>query len=115
MSTNTADRRAELLRKIRALIAQADDHSVTPEESDAFRTKADELMAKYAVEEFELLMADRTRQHSPEVREVDFKWYWNPDTDKDIRDNVWWLFHEVYRHARCVVINQLAGSRSIKV
>jgi Protein of unknown function (DUF2786) len=115
MSTNAADRRADLLRRIRALIAQAEDRAVTPEEADAFRTKADELMTKYAVEEFELLMADRSRTHSPEVREVSFMWYWSMEDDRDVRGDLWWMFQEVYSHARCVVLNTMVSSRAIKV
>jgi hypothetical protein len=47
----TQEELAKWMRKIVALLAKADDPATTPEESDSFRRKAEELMNRYRVEE----------------------------------------------------------------
>lgn len=41
---------ANMLRKVRALIAQADDPAATPQESEAYRAKAEALMFKHKID-----------------------------------------------------------------
>lgn len=102
-----SNRRDDLLRKIKALIAQASDPSVGMEESEAFRTKADELMAKYMVEEFELLKAGNI-QTAPESRQVNMGWWVrNILDDQEARNLSYSLFNEVYRHCRCFVSHKI--------
>lgn len=58
--TQTA-RREGMLRKVRALLAKADDTPFTAE-ADTFRQKADELMMIYAIQDFELSAEDKRRE-----------------------------------------------------
>lgn len=57
MTTDDTDR---MLGKIRALLIQAEDPAVTPEEAEAFTAKAAKLMAKYGVDRAMLAAADPT-------------------------------------------------------
>lgn len=109
MASSSTTERSDLLRKIRALIAKADDRAVTPEEADIFRAKADELMVKYAVEQFELMKAGAI-EHAPETRNVDMSFWFDYDSDPDARSNMWVLFSTVYRHCRCVVVHDKMSS-----
>jgi hypothetical protein len=61
-----------MLRKVRALLAQADDPAATPAEADAYRTKAEALMFKYKIDLATAPEAERKAAHSfkPEWREV---------------------------------------------
>lgn len=95
--------RENMLNKIKAMFAKANDRAVTPEEAEAFRAKADELMTKYSVEEFELIAADRNKQHSPVARDISVKWMYDIDDD-EVTTQVYLLVDSVYRHARCVII-----------
>lgn len=104
MTDMKEDRRAAILIRIRGLLAQAGDLKGTTEaERDAFRAKADELMTKYAVEEFEAMQAGRII-HKPESRRVNIDWYFHWDNDVDARTWTFSLFYAVYDHARCVVV-----------
>jgi len=53
-----------LLDRVRKLLAQAEDDSVTPAEAQAFTGKAAELMAKYGIDRA-LLAADRPETDQP--------------------------------------------------
>jgi hypothetical protein len=50
---DTEERRAKKLAQVRMLLAKADSTKF-PDEADTFRAKADELMAQYAIEAFEV-------------------------------------------------------------
>lgn len=102
-----SEARESLLRKVRALLAKANDRSVTPAEADAFRAKADELMARFAIEEFEL--ADK-RTTKPVVRRVDFSWWFDAEQDSDAKTATFHMFMRVYEHCRCAVVYKNAGS-----
>lgn len=125
MSTDyNTKRREDTLRKIRALMAKADDRAVTPEESEVFRAKADELITRYAVEEFELISAGR-QTTSPEFREVDISWWFDDSNQADVaargqddmRSLMYSLFSAVYDHARVLLVPALTdyGLRTMKV
>lgn len=100
-----------MLRKIRALMAKADDRAVTPEEAEIFRNKADELITRYSVEEFELISAGR-QTTSPELRKVDISWWVDGDNvrdtaargNDDYRGLMYSMFSAVYDHARTMTI-----------
>lgn len=49
-----------MLRKIRGLLAQAEDPACTPEEAEAFSAKAEELLVKYGIDQA-MLDAGKTR------------------------------------------------------
>lgn len=97
----TTDRRAKQLERVRALFAKAEG-TPYPEEAETFRAKADELMAAYALEQWQVDEANgaATARPKPEVRQVDFSW-WNRSTPQ--RETLWSLFNSVARHCRCTV------------
>ena len=64
-----------LLGRVRKLLAQAEDDSVTPAEAQAFTAKAAELMAKYGIDRA-LLAADRPETDLPDNRMVDIDNPW---------------------------------------
>jgi hypothetical protein len=64
-----------LLDRVRKLLAQAEDESVTPDEAQAFTAKAAELMAKYGIDRA-LLAADRPETDQPANRILDIDNPW---------------------------------------
>src|SRR5215471_6739334 len=64
-----------LLDRVRKLLAQAEDDSVTPAEAQAFTAKAAELMAKYGIDRA-LLAADRPETDQPANRILDIDNPW---------------------------------------
>lgn len=99
----TDNRKADILRKVRALMAQAEG-TTHPEEADAFRAKADELMTAYAIMEWELDKG--TPQESmPTSRRYDINWYYDSNMQESVRNNLWWMFQDCARFARCRAIH----------
>jgi hypothetical protein len=92
------DKKAKILEKIKALLAKADS-TTFPEEADAFRAKADELMTAYTIEAWQLDTGQETEARKPEVREMDFAWW----RDSNRSDELWSLFLRVAGHTRVVV------------
>jgi len=64
-----------LLDRVRKLLAQAEDDSVTPAEAQAFTAKAAQLMAKYGIDRA-LLAADRPETDQPANRILDIDNPW---------------------------------------
>jgi len=64
-----------LLDRVRKLLTQAEDDSVTPAEAQAFTAKAAELMAKYGIDRA-LLAADRPETDRPANRMLDIDNPW---------------------------------------
>lgn len=62
----------DMLGKVRALLAQADDPAATPAEADAYRTKAEALQFKYKIDLATAPEAERKAAHgfTPEWRKV---------------------------------------------
>lgn len=58
------------LSKVRGLLAKADDPATTPEESATYRAKAEELIAKYRIEQGEALAQD-PQSLAPEWQEIE--------------------------------------------
>lgn len=60
-----------MLRKVRGLLAQAEDQSCTPAEAEAFSRKAEELIARHAIDAA-LLQADGTEHKGkPTIRKYE--------------------------------------------
>jgi phage gp46-like protein len=99
----TDNRKADMLRKIRALMAKAEgtDH---PEEADAFRQKADELMTAYAIMEWELEQARPGESNQPERRFYDFSWWDDRTMAESVRTQLWYMLLSVSSFARCRAI-----------
>jgi hypothetical protein len=97
------DKKASILRKVRALMAKAEgtDH---PEEADAFRQKADELMTAYAILEWELEQGDNGQATMPERKYYDFDWWTDRNLQEVVRDNLWYMLNDVASFARCKAI-----------
>jgi len=112
-TTTTEQRREDTMRKIRALLAKANDRAVTPEESEVFQAKADELMTKFAISEWELIKTGRITT-APIQRSVDMSWYRNAEIDSDVRNYLWAMMQSVYRHARCIPVSTQYDGRTIK-
>lgn len=91
----------KMLERVRALLAKADSTNF-PEEADAFRAKADELMTAYAIEQWMIdeAQAGVNARPKPESRDIDTSWYWTNSR----KDELWSLFHGLARHCRCKVI-----------
>jgi hypothetical protein len=68
--TTTTERREALLRKVRGLLAKAEDPAATPAEAEVFSAKAEELMAKYAIDAA-LIDARSDTREQPEARRFD--------------------------------------------
>lgn len=104
------------LEQVRALLAKAASTEFEGEAA-AFRAKADELMANYAIEQWQLDAADendaRRMSRDPERRDVDISWYHEPQY-RHVYQDMWQLFHSVAAHCRCKVI-WWAGSRKVPV
>lgn len=97
----TEDRKAKMLERVRALLAKAASTNF-PEEADAFRAKADELMTAYAIEQWQVdaLQDGQGKRPMPERRDVDFSWY----SGTPFRDQLWWIYTELATHCRCKVV-----------
>jgi hypothetical protein len=100
----TTDARSKILERVRALLAKASGTNF-PEEADAFRRKADELMTAYAIEEWQLSQAgEDNKQVQPEIRWFDFSW-WRSNAFKG---QLWTLFIAVAKHCRCQTVSEKA-------
>lgn len=84
-----------VLFKIRKLLEKAAASDYGPE-SEAFFAKADELMLKFAVQEFELAAADPNRKHDPEIRDLDMPLY--GELDYEFLNNMLRLFKVLAMH-----------------
>jgi hypothetical protein len=71
----------KILERVRGLIAKADSTQF-PAEADAFRAKADALMLRYSISEFELKDPDQ-QSRAIITRDIDLSWYQtNPHNDE---------------------------------
>lgn len=96
----TNDKTAKMLERVRALLAKADSTQF-PQEADAFRAKADELMTAYAIEQWqvEAHANGRSTRPQPEQRVMNFDWW----TTSSRSDELWTLFSATAFHCRCVI------------
>lgn len=108
-----ADKKDKMLEKVRALLAKADDTEFEGE-AEVFRTKADELMTAYAIEQWQVDAAQEgvNASREPERRDVDISWYWG-DNYKHINRYLFTMFSNVAEHCRCKVVwwNPVAGGK----
>lgn len=92
----TDESRGKILERVRKLIDKADDRSVTREEAEAFRLKADELMLRYAIEQAELERVKGKPTEEPISRSVQVA-----SGGIVIRNHLADLMFSVSRHNRC--------------
>jgi len=94
-----------MLEKVRGLLAKANDFNVvgTPEE-ESLRQKADQLMTAYAIEAWELTMAEEGRIGAKPIRR-DFDWSWYQDSrDTPLRSALWNIWYHVADHCRVIQV-----------
>lgn len=105
----------KIIIKVQGLLAKAASTSF-PEEADSFRAKADELMTKYAIEQFQLERQLRTPTspgQKPIVKDVEISWYWDlPDEVAQVLYGVLWVVAE---HCRCELAYASAHDRQLPV
>lgn len=71
-NTTAEDRRAKIMGKVQAMLAKAESTTYGPER-DAFIAKADQLMAAYAIEAFELEFARPAQERrQPSLKKFDY-------------------------------------------
>jgi hypothetical protein len=90
-----------MLEKVRALLAKADDPSVGAAESDLFRAKADELMTRYAIEQWHLDQANTKRNQSAKPIRKD--WALSIWSSSKFRSDLYWMLQTLASHCRCVI------------
>lgn len=88
-----------MLIKVRGLLAKAADPNIDPREADLFRAKADELMVKYAIEQWQVSAAYNERDITS--RHYDFSWY----TSNEQNSALWMIMLSTARHCRVKVVN----------
>lgn len=109
MTTN--DHNAKMLERVRALLAKAES-TTFPEEADAFRAKADELMTQYAIDQWMVDAAEAGRFVRAEPERRDFSRSW---VGSKFRDDLFSMFVAVAEHCRCVVGYRGSHGREIPV
>lgn len=98
--TTSAERRTDLLRKVRGLIDTADSYESMgqSEAAQSYRNKADNLMTMHAIEEFELATKGDNVKQSPEL--ITYEYGQMPDEIRDDLTNIFWALAQ---HCRCKV------------
>jgi hypothetical protein len=93
------DRRQKVLEQVAALLAKADSTEFS-EERDTFIAGADRLMAKYAIETFEIEMQrPKDERVGPELRTFEYGTTGNGEADEAMTR----IFWELARHLRCLI------------
>jgi hypothetical protein len=89
----------KILERVRALIAKAEGTNY-PEEADAFRAKADQLMTAHAISVWQVDEAQRgvERVATPTRRDFDRSW-----RGSKFHSQLFTMFFALARHCRCVV------------
>jgi hypothetical protein len=100
------DKSEKMLERVRALLAKADS-TTFPEEAETFRQKADQLMAEYAIEQWQVEAAQNGvgAGARPEKRMMDFGWWYESSHSSDL----WSMFFEVAHHCRVVIATRGHG------
>jgi hypothetical protein len=94
-------KREDILRKVQALIARAESTEFEAEREQCLR-RADDMMVKYAIEEWEARQRGDKSALKPEMMKMDFKWYWN----SPVSEQLWSLFASIMSHCSCVIATQ---------
>ena len=96
MATETTTKNLEdLIRKIEALLAQADHPNTGPAEAEVFRNKAEQMMYKYRIDEMALGLGGQatTEQEEPEWAE-----FYICDVDNEFNDYYYTIFLRIISH-----------------
>jgi len=100
-----SNQKDDLLRKIAGLMAKAES-TEHEGERDVFMQKADELMAKYSIELWELSQREQGKvsERQPVIRDYDYSWAFPTGAFPEICDALWSLFISSSRHANCTIV-----------
>lgn len=103
-----SEQHEKMLERVRALLAKASSTEFE-QEAETFRAKADELMTKYAIEmwQIELAQVGKTGQTKPEIKDVNISWWW--EMDRELGGALWSVLLSVCQHARCRVAHKEAN------
>lgn len=99
------DKKAKILERVRSLLAQADHANTEPAEADAFRAKADQLMAVYAIEQWEIKDGDTTTRPKAVIRYVDFNWFYQNQFSGELYS----MFYDAAKNCRIVIAHRGHG------
>lgn len=88
----------KVITRIQGLLAQAASTNF-PEEADAFRAKADELMTNYAVKTWQLEREAQGSTFKAVVEPVDISWYWSVE-DREVAQAIYSAYWELAEHTR---------------
>jgi hypothetical protein len=101
--------REGILRKVQALLAKA---MSTPfeAEADSFRDKANELMDKYRLEQWELAQTQAGKKSSlkPVRQDIDVTWWYSEHGS--FRSALWRMFVECAEHCAVIIANRKVNS-----
>jgi hypothetical protein len=96
------DKREDILRKVRALLAKAASTEFEAERQ-TFLAKADQLMEAYSIDEAMLKLQSDPNAKVVERRDMDISWWYDlRDIDPDAKNNIYWLWNACITHCRCV-------------
>lgn len=105
----TDHKRAEMLEKIRALLAKAEATQFA-DEAETFRAGAERLMLKYRIDVSQL--GSEHEDNVPVGEDRDFAWYWNREGHRDETTSyLWMVMNSLARHCRVKVVTWRAGQR----
>jgi hypothetical protein len=107
----TDEKRESMLGKVRALLAKAAS-TPHPGEAEVFRQKADELMTKYAIDEWMLEQEQEGTSKKPVLRTYDMSWRYNGDYDHPARSALWNIFYDVGAHCRIKIVSTKSDYRA---
>ena len=99
-------KREDILRKVQNLIARAESTTFEAEREQCLR-RADDMMAKYAIDEWEARQRGDTSALKPEMHQMDFAWYFR----SPVNEQLWSLFASVMAHCSCVIATQKLSSQ----
>lgn len=107
----TDEKRESMLGKVRALLAKAAS-TPHPGEAEVFRQKADELMTKYAIDEWMLEQEQEGTSKKPILRNYDMSWRYDSEYDHPARSALWNIFHDVAAHCRVKSVTSKSDYRA---
>jgi uncharacterized protein DUF2786 len=95
------DRRSKMLKRVQDLLSRAASTDFAPE-AESCRDKANELMMRYSIEEFELVQQGQDRP-KPVFRKVGASWMVAYDLPYEVRSSLYQIFHACAQYSRTMV------------
>lgn len=92
-----AEKKADILRKVRFLMDKASRDSTPPGEVEACHHQADKLMTRYAIDAWMVEGGADESAKMPELLWFDYEWF----RKSPFKTQLSWMFGEVAKHCRC--------------